>query len=604
MQRFNHWFVIGAVCLLLSGCVISISPDPGKPVVVNMGETKNFTVKYIKLGSSGSMPMIVSFIGWEREEGPYRFFTDSEVETESYTPTNEDEVGNKKIYCKVAYGAKVFQSFPYYLPIFMKDIVWDVIVPGVKFTTDTIAVGQAQELKAVAYPEGDYGYEWYLDSQALGSGQTLKLSPEMVQSGYHNFEVRAFKDGQPYDSYARTLFVAFAAKGTLEDEQFTSMALTGDGGCIITLNSVYPKDYYDHCLIVKYNSLGEIEKEMPFGRPSSTSLDNGIYYNANSVRQAADGGYVVAGMKRLRINSETYNDVWVCRLSSAGVVQWEKVYGGESEDWAKSIVQTADNGYIAAGTSYSDEIPGVVNNGGMDAYVIKLNAAGAVEWQRMWGGSLDETANSIIQASDGSYVVAGTSEDRNNHYKKDGFVFKMDALGNILWQRTFSEAEINITANSVRQTLEGGYIVAGSSDHDWCVRKLDMQGNPQWIHTYGDGSGYEDRDSAFSIEQTSDGGYVVAGAVQIHYGSARAYAIKIDSAGLVQWEKMYGDPSAGISLPIRSDSESSVISISLLPGGGYLLGGNFFGVYLPYVMFMDNDNDAFLLKVDEDGNMS
>jgi hypothetical protein len=565
-----------------------------------MGETKDFTVKHIRMGSSSSMPMIVSVIAWEREEGPYRFWTDSDVETESYAPTSEDEVGKKKIHCQVVYGARVLPNFPNYLPIFKKEIEWDVIVPGVKFTTDTIAVGQHQELKAIAYPEGDYGYEWYLDSQSVSSGQTLKISPDMVQSGYHSFEVRAFKNGQLYDTYARTLFVAFAAKGTLEDEKFTSMALTGDGGYIITINSVYPKDYYDHCLIVKYSSLGEVEKEIAFGKQATSSLDNGNYYNANSVRQTADGGYVVAGMKRLHINSPTYNDIWVCKLSSTGAVEWEKVYGGGSEDWARSIIQTSDGGYIAAGSWSHTEYPTRYDQ---DACMIKINAAGAVEWQRLWGGSKDEAATSIIQASDGSYVVTGTSEDRDNHYKKDCFVFRLDMQGNVQWQQTYDEAGKDNTANSIRQTREGGYVVAGSSGNDWCVRKLDMQGNPEWEHIYGDGLDSEDGDTASSIEQTSDGGYVVAGAVQIHYGSARAYAVKLDQAGMVQWENMYGNPPAGISLPMLYNSESKATSIFQLPDGGYILGGNFFSVYLPYIRFMDNDNDTFLLKIDAEGNM-
>jgi hypothetical protein len=203
--------------------------------------------------------------------------------------------------------------------------------------------------------------------------------------------------------------------------------------------------------------------------------------------------------------------------------------GRSNDDEARSVVQTGDGGYIVAGYTRSNDGDVSGNHGGADAWVVKLNSDGTIAWQKTLGGSSYDEAHSIVQTSDGGYIVAGYTRSNDgdvsgNHGEEDAWVVKLDSEGNIEWQKTFGGSSYD-EANSIVQTSDGGYIVAGytkSSNGDvayggstyhggiqedvWVI-KLDSHGNIIWQEALG-GGGY---DRAFSIAQTSDDGYVVAG---------------------------------------------------------------------------------------------
>jgi hypothetical protein len=137
------------------------------------------------------------------------------------------------------------------------------------------------------------------------------------------------------------------------------------------------------------------------------------------------------------------NDYWVVKLSSTGTIQWQKSLGGTQVDGAYSINQTSDGGYIITGASDSNDgdvtghhgvqIPETPTN---DYWVVKLNSTGIIQWQKSLGGTLDEYANSIIQTTDGGYVIAGNSNSTNgdvtgNHGNYDYWIVKLapESLG-------------------------------------------------------------------------------------------------------------------------------------------------------------------------------
>jgi hypothetical protein len=202
---------------------------------------------------------------------------------------------------------------------------------------------------------------------------------------------------------------------------------------------------------------------------------------------------------------------------------WQKNFGGENDDFALSIQQTTDSGFIAAGVSYS--FSGIVsgNHGGGDYWIIKLDAEGNLMWQKSLGGSKEDRASSIKQTADGGYIVAGKSKSNDgdvfgNHGKDDAWIVRLDADGNLEWQKSFGGSGIDM-ANSVLQAADGGYLVAGgsaSNDGDivgnysngdcWIV-KLDAGGNLQWQKPIGGSN----EDNANSVDQTIDGGFVIAG---------------------------------------------------------------------------------------------
>ena len=205
---------------------------------------------------------------------------------------------------------------------------------------------------------------------------------------------------------------------------------------------------------------------------------------------------------------------------------WQKTYGGSNLDWASSIQQTTDGGYIVAGWTES------FGAGNMDFYIIKLDSNGNKVWEKTYGGSENDVAYSIQQTSDGGYIVAGGTYSFGAG-SADFYIIKLDSNGNKVWGKTYGGSN-DEWARSIQQTTDGGYIVAGTTYSfgagydDFYIIKLDSNGDKVWEKTYG-GSSY---DEAYSIQQTSDGGYIVAGGTSsFGAGSADFYIIKTDSEG-------------------------------------------------------------------------
>jgi uncharacterized delta-60 repeat protein len=255
---------------------------------------------------------------------------------------------------------------------------------------------------------------------------------------------------------------------------------------------------------------------------------------ARSIQQTSDGGFIVAGHTSSFGTGDF--DYWVLKLNASGNVSWQKTYGGSSWDEARSIQQTSDGGFIVAG--YTESFGG----GDYDYWVLKLNASGNVSWQKTYGGPSDDFAYSIQQTSDGGFIVAG----EHWGYASDFCVLKLDANGNVTWQKTYGTGYSLSSAYSIQQTSDGGFIIAGTThtgtgDWDYWVLKLNASGNVIWEKTYG--GSYLDK--AYSIQQTSDGGFIVAGGSRA-YGFSEEYywVLKLNASGNVSWQKTYGPSSS------------------------------------------------------------
>ena len=184
---------------------------------------------------------------------------------------------------------------------------------------------------------------------------------------------------------------------------------------------------------------------------------------AACIRQTSNGGYIVAGS----ISSNGGN-VWVVRLNSNGSVSWSKSLGGSGRDWANSIQQTKDGGYIFAGTSESNDGQVSGNHGKADVWVVKLNSTGTIVWQKCFGGSDYDHAYSVQQTIDGGYIVAGTTSSTNGNVKgnygiNDAWIIKLNSSGSIVWSKCLGGTGGDV-AYSVQQTKDGGYIFTGYSD--------------------------------------------------------------------------------------------------------------------------------------------
>ncbi len=332
----------------------------------------------------------------------------------------------------------------------------------------------------------------------------------------------------------------------------SSIQQTTDGGYIVAgYTYSFGSGAWD-IWVLKLDSGGNLEWQKTYGGSG--------YEFAESIQQTRDGGYIVAGYT-WSFGAGFY-DFWVLKLDSDGNVEWQKAYGGSGHEYAGSIQQTSDGGYILAGSTTS------FGAGGRAFWVLKLDSGGNVEWQKAYGGSGGESANSIQQTTDGGYVVAGGTGSFGDGYN-DMWVLKLDSDGNVQWQKTYGGPSYD-NAHSIQQTADGGYIVAGSKSFgvggpaDFWVLKLDSDGNVEWQKAYG---GPTSNEYAHSIQQTTDGGYIVAGYTAFfNIYSANFWVLKLDSGGNVQWQKSYGgSEGSGLASSIQQTSDSGYIVTGGVP---------------------------------------
>ena len=302
---------------------------------------------------------------------------------------------------------------------------------------------------------------------------------------------------------------------------------------------------------------------------------------AYSIQQTTDGGYIVTGETKSNNGDVSENhgeeDVWVVKIDNAGNIEWQKCLGGSSREIGYCIQQTSDGGYVVAGYTESDNGDVFEYHGNRDAWVVKLDYTGNIEWQKCLGGSDLDEVFSILQIMDGGYIVAGYTKSPNdgdvagNHGEKDTWIVKLDNTGTIEWQKCMGGSSSE-EARSIQKTTDGGYIVAGSagsndgdvSGHflsaDFWVVKMDNTGNIVWQKCMG-GSSYE---YAHSIQQTTDGGYIVAGCtisndgdVLGNHGWPDYWVVKLDDTGNVLWQKCLGgsNPDYAFSIQQTTDGE-------------------------------------------------
>lgn len=198
-----------------------------------------------------------------------------------------------------------------------------------------------------------------------------------------------------------------------------------------------------------------------------------LYDYGRSVSETKDEGYIVAGSSHPFGEGE--DDFLVMKLNSTGDVEWQKTYGGSGVDYALSIQQTKDEGYIVVGATYS------FGAGDKDVWVLKLDSEGDVEWQSAYGGRKAESARSIQQTKDGGYIVTGWTKSFGAG-EDDYLIFKLSSNGSIEWQRTYG-GESSDGSSSIQQTEDKGYIVAGDTDSfgtggfDFLILKLNSFGD-------------------------------------------------------------------------------------------------------------------------------
>lgn len=227
---------------------------------------------------------------------------------------------------------------------------------------------------------------------------------------------------------------------------------------------------------------------------------------------------------------------------------WTQTYGGTSDDMAYSVIQTSDGDYAIAGPTYS------FGAGLSDFWLVKVDDAGNVQWNKTYGDTGDEYPVTLIHTEDGGYALAGS-----------GWLVKTDANGDMIWNRTYLTDSCNCNVEYVVQTGDGGYALAGNTriygDDDFCLIRTDCEGKVLWNKTYTRIS----KDGVFSLIQTTDEGYALAGYTDGQIGSRpRFYLVKTDANGNRLWNHTFG----------TGNGHYVAYSVAQTNDGGYALAGD------------------------------
>jgi hypothetical protein len=210
------------------------------------------------------------------------------------------------------------------------------------------------------------------------------------------------------------------------------------------------------------------------------------------------------------------------------------------------------------------------------ALAFALPAFSQQRWQRAYGGGNADCGESVQQTSDGGYIVAGFSTSFGNGTQV--YLVKTNASGDTLWSKTYGGTGTD-WGRSVQQTSDGGYIIAGwttsfgAGMEDVYLIKTNNQGNTLWTKTYGGTNG----DWGSSVQQTSDGGYIIAGYTEsFGAGNRDVYLIKTNSQGDTLWTKTYGGTGLDGGSSIQQTSDGGYI----IAGSTHSFGAGRYDVYL------------------------
>ncbi|RDC64885.1 T9SS type A sorting domain-containing protein [Adhaeribacter pallidiroseus] len=386
--------------------------------------------------------------------------------------------------------------------------------------------------------------------------------------------------------------------GGSQEDQLTITQQTSDGGYILGGTSYSGKggdkfensrgnlDYW----IVKLDSTGKKQWDRTFG--------GNDYDHLMALQQTSDGGYILGGSSRSNVSgdksekSQGEADYWIIKLNPNGQKMWDKTLGGNFTDLLVSVQQTHDGGYILGGSSYSaksgDKSEG--SKGSDDYWIVKLDAAGKKQWDKIIGGSDYDRLRALQQTPDGGYILGGTSGSNSSSDKSedsrggnDYWIVKLTAAGVKQWDQTFGgSSDDYLTA--LQQTQDEGYIVGGesrsdssgdkshgrkgnTSNSDYWILKLKADGTKDWDKTFGGSNS----DALTSIQLTNDGGYILGGSSDSRIGGDKSedrrggadyWIVKLTGAGKKQWDQTLGGTGYDI-----------LTSVEQTQDGGYILGG-------------------------------
>jgi PKD repeat protein len=332
----------------------------------------------------------------------------------------------------------------------------------------------------------------------------------------------ATASGPPVEVWNRT----YDGEG-LQDEGFYVTAAP-DGGYVIT-GYVTTDTGGEDCVLIKTDAAGNMVWEMDYG---------GAADDRGSTVLPTGSGYIMAGTTQ-SFSPDSNADAWLIMTSADGTELWNRTYGGDGIEEALSMDNATGGGFILAGSSSSftdTHIPYL--------WLVRTDGDGNELWNRTITTLYTSKALDVISTSDGGYEITGTMSSTGN---SNPLLVKTKSSGELDWIRWYDlgfTAGITREGHALRQTPDGGYIIAGTMGNfetgslDGLLIKTDGNGNEEWNHTYGI-SGPMANDDAQDIQVESDG-YVFAGYTTPPGSTRQFWLARTDTEGLVVWNTSFG----------------------------------------------------------------
>jgi len=262
-----------------------------------------------------------------------------------------------------------------------------------------------------------------------------------------------------------------------------------------------------------------------------------------------DNGYAMSGYTQsLGAGGQ---DFWLVKVDASGNEQWNQTYGGTGNEYAYHVIQTLDGGYALLGQTSS------FGAGGNDFWLVKTNSTGQMEWNMTYGGTGGDTGIHVIQTEDEGYALVGTTNSLGAG-SNDAWFIKTDAAGQVQWNMTYGGTGVEF-GQCLEQTSDGGYAIAcittsfGAGSLDFWFVKLDSSGNAEWNMTYG-GTG---SDGPTHFIQTVDGGYAITGFTTT--SDQNASLIKTDEFGNLEWNQTYGGTGTEVAYALLETSDGGYL---------------------------------------------
>ena len=297
--------------------------------------------------------------------------------------------------------------------------------------------------------------------------------------------------------------------GGSKDDRGADLINTSDGGFALlgysnsSDNNLASNAGSQDFWVLKLSPEGEINWQKTFGfsgRDYGTTLletEDGGFLITGVIDVSASNGQGIAKNKMV---THAEGDFWALKIDAAGILEWSNYYGGSFTDTPLGVVATADNGFIVAGSSDSNDVDITDNKGSYDFWVIKISSDGTLVWDKSFGGSEIDEARAICSTHDGNFMVVGDTRSSDsditiNNGGADVWILKISSEGNLIWEQTIGGASFDV-ARSISMTQDHGFVIAGSSrssdygftnqgQNDALVLKIDAEGVLEWQQTVG-----------------------------------------------------------------------------------------------------------------------